>query len=147
MDPKVNYEISRVCFLNDCLTQCIETLARAHRISQNSPGLGHSSYGQGVFGPQGMPVDPRFDYNTVGLNHSPYGVYPYGFPGGQWTMGTLPTFVDPFQRGLTHTSAPWTGGQWTGLSPYAAAEIARTRDAIARQQYEAAMWGSRPFGF
>jgi hypothetical protein len=153
MDPKSSYEITSLRILNDYLTQTIEVLARAHRIGLNSTGLGHSNYSPGVFGVQGMPVDPRgVDYNTAGLNHSHYGVYPYGFGGGQWTtpqMGMLPTFVDPFlaQRGLTHTSGPWAGGgQWTGLSPYAAAEIARQREFIARQQYETAMWGNRPFG-
>lgn len=151
MDPKSSYEITSLRILNDYLTQCIDALTRAHRIGLNSTGLGHTSYGQGVFGVQGVPVDPRgVDYNTVGLNHSHYGVYPYGFGGGQWAtgpMGMLPTFVDPFQaqRGLNHTSGPWAGQQWTGLSPYAAAEIAR-RDFLARQQYEAAMWGNRPFG-
>jgi hypothetical protein len=147
MDPK-SYEITNLRILNDYLTQCIDVLARAHRIGMNNPGLGHSSYGPGVFGVQGMPVDPRSVDYTQGLSHSHYGVYPYGFGGGQWTMGTLPTFVDPFQaqRGLTHSSGPWTGGQWPGLSPYAAAEIARQRELLARQQYEAAMWGTRPFG-
>jgi len=140
-----NYEITNLRLLNDHLTQTIEVLARAHRIGLNSIGLGHSNVGPTVFGMQGMPVDPRgVDYGTMGLNHSPYGVYPYSFGGQQWTseMGTWPTFVDPFytQRGLHHTP-----GQWPGLSPYAAAELAR-RDYLARQHYETQMWGNRPFG-
>ena len=146
MDPK-SYEITNLRVLNDYLTQTIEVLARAHRIGLNSTGLGHSNYGPSFFGTQGMPVDPRgVDYSTMGLSHSPYGVYPYNFGGQQWTgqMGSWPTFVDPFfaQRGLNHT----TTGQWSGLSPYAAAEIARHRDYLARQQFETQMWGNRPFG-
>jgi hypothetical protein len=152
MDPKT-YEINNLRILNDYLTQTIEVLARAQRIGLESRmGFSHSNFGQSPFGMpvQGMGVDPRgVDYNYNGLSHSPYGVYPYAWGNGNpqgWQGqegGRLPTFVDPFlaQRGLSHTQ-----GQWSGWSPYAAAEIARQRELqsiYARQQYEA-MW--RPFG-
>jgi hypothetical protein len=150
MDPRT-YEINNLRILNDYLTQTIEVLARAQRIGLNGTmGLTHSTFGPGVFGAQGMNVDPRsVDYNS-GLAHTPYGVHPTawgntaptGWPGVEG--GRLPTFVDPFlaQRGLSHTPS-----QWQGWSPYAAAEIARQRELqsiLARQQYEAML---RPFGY
>lgn len=148
MDTK-SYEISRLSYLNDCLVLAIDALTRAQRVGLNAnPGLTHTPFVPSSFGVpvQGMNVDPR----EFGMTHTPYYSYPYGaqaLPG--WTggqMGALQTFVDPFvaQRGavpgLSHT-----GSQWTPWSPYAA-EIARQREIIARQQYEAMWKASSPFG-
>jgi len=145
MDPRTN-EINNLCLLNDFLAQTIVELSRAQRFNVTGPqGLMHTPFGQNVFGTpvQGMPVDPRrVDY--TGLTHSPYGNYPYYYGQTPWMneIGRFPTHIDPFvdRRGLSHTNA-----QWTGWSPYAAAEYARQRELqqiIARQQYES-MW--RPF--
>jgi len=165
MDPKT-YEINNLRILNDYLTQTIEVLARAQRVglcrdvSREISGLSHTQFTPGIFGVpmQGMGVEPRVDY--TGLAHSPYGVYPYPYgvqpfggqpfggqpfgaqPFGGQPLGAFPTNIDPFyaqRSGLSHTTAtPWTG--WT---PATTAELARQRDLLARQQYEA-MW--RPMG-